>query len=116
MTLDKTNDALTLDKVDIEIMYSLFVNDAVSPMKGFAIKDIMAKTSLKTSYFTILRRINEKLKTNGYVLDGYKVGNSKSFYLSDKAISYLNENILSKEDVYEYVEVDDSELEDEGDL
>lgn len=99
---------LELDKVDIEIMYVLFVNNVCSPMNGFSMNDIMDNVELKLSYYSILRRINNKLIALGYVLNGYKNGNSKSFYLSKEGIDYVKNEILTKEDVFEWVEVDDT--------
>lgn len=95
---------MDIDKVDIEILYVIFINEGVSPMKSLEIKTIIDKTDLKSSYFTINRRINKKLLVNGYLLEGYKVGNSRSYYLSPLALDYLRENILDKEDIYDYVE------------
>lgn len=95
---------LEIDKVDIEILYMLFVQRAVSPMNSFSIKKIIENTDLKLSYYSILRRVNKKLIPIGYLLEGYKDGNSKSFYLSELATKYLKENIIEREDVYDVLE------------
>lgn len=95
---------MNLDKLDIEIMYILYHKEAFTDISSLDIKSIIAITEINTSYFTILRRINNKLKPSQYIYEGYKVGNSRTFYLSDKGIEYLKTNILCKEDIYEYVE------------
>lgn len=95
---------IDIDKVDIEILYMLFVQKVYSPMNSFSVKKIIENTHLNLSYYSILRRINKKLIPIGYLLEGYKDGNAKSFYLSELAIKYLKENILEKEDVYDILE------------
>lgn len=104
---------MEIDKVDIEILYMLFVQNATSPMNSFSINKIIENTDLKLSYYSFLRRINKKLVPLGYLLPGYKDGNAKTHYLSESAIAYLKENIIEREDVFdveEYVdEIVDSE-------
>lgn len=104
---------MELDKLDIEILYILYCQEAFTDISSLDIKKITETTEIKTSYFTILRRVNKKLKPSEYVLEGYKVGNARTFYLSNKGIDYLKTNILCKEDIYEYVEEDEEEIENE---
>lgn len=98
-----------LDKLDIEILYILYSQEAFTDISSLDIKKIAETTEINTSYFTILRRVNKKLKPNEYVLEGYKIGNTRTFYLSNKGIDYLKTNILCKEDIYEYIEEDEGE-------
>ena len=107
---------LEIDKVDIEILYMLFVQEVFSPMNSFTLKKIIENTDLKLSYYSIHRRINKKLIPIGYILEGYKDGNAKSFYLSELAIKYLKENILEKEDVYVLEEYEDEDENSENGL
>lgn len=102
-----------LDKLDIEILYILYSQEAFTDISSLDIKKIAETTEINTSYFTILRRVNKKLKPNEYVLEGYKIGNTRTFYLSNKGIDYLKINILCKEDIYEYIEEDEGEIENE---
>ncbi|HJG95824.1 hypothetical protein [Paraclostridium bifermentans] len=102
-----------LDKLDIEILYILYSQEAFTDISSLDIKKIAETTEINTSYFTILRRVNKKLKPNEYVLEGYKIGNTRTFYLSNKGIDYLKTNILCKEDIYEYIEEDEGEIENE---
>ena len=102
-----------LDKWDIEILYILYSQEAFTDISSLDIKKIAETTEINTSYFTILRRVNKKLKPNEYVLEGYKIGNTRTFYLSNKGIDYLKTNILCKEDIYEYIEEDEGEIENE---
>lgn len=102
-----------LDKLDIEILYILYSQEAFTDISSLDIKKIAETTEINTSYFTIFRRVNKKLKPNEYVLEGYKIGNTRTFYLSNKGIDYLKTNILCKEDIYEYIEEDEGEIENE---
>lgn len=95
---------MELDKLDIDILYILYCENALTDISSLEVKKIMDITEMKTSYFTILRRINAKLITNDYISEGYKMGNSRTFYISQKGIEYLKENILCKNDIYEYIE------------
>lgn len=102
-------DKLQLDKVDIEILYVMLVNKAISPMDSFSMKKIISKLQLQLSYYTILRRIKQKLIPLGYLIEGYKNGNSKNYYLSEAAIEYLKVNIIEKENVFEFEEIIEDE-------
>ena len=95
---------MDIDKIDIEIMYVMFLNKAVTPMSSLSMKRLLENFELSLSYHTILRRINTKLIPNGYLLEGLKNGNSKSFYLTESAIKFMKENVLDKESVFEEVE------------
>lgn len=103
---------MELDKLDIDILYILYGENAFTDISSIDVKKIMATTEISTSYFTILRRINAKLKPNEYIFEGYKLGNTRTFYLSPKGIEYLKENILCKNDIYEYVEEDINNMEE----
>lgn len=97
----KSNKPIELDKFDIEILYVLFVNDKNSPLESFKIKDIIENTELSSSYYTFVNRIQKKLMILEYIKEGYKDGNAKCFYITELGIQYLNENVLSKENIYE---------------
>lgn len=100
---------MVLDKYDIELLYALFVNRKISPIESFKIQDIIDNTELKSSYYTYVRRIQSKLMQMGYVNEGIKESRAKTYYISSEGIKYLQENILDKEDVYEYIELNDEE-------
>lgn len=85
---------MNIDKVDIEILYMLYSQKKISPMKSFSVKNIIDNTNLNLSYHSILRRVSKKLIPSGYLFEGYKDGNSKNYYLSNKGIEYLKENII----------------------
>lgn len=96
----------------------MFVNKASTPMSSISMKRLQDNFEISLSYFTLLRRIKKKLIPAGYVLEGLKNGNSKSFYLTEEAIKYIKENIFDKKntlDLYEEVieEYDDN---DGGDI
>lgn len=95
---------MELDKIDIEILYVMLTNESISAMQSFDIKSIIKNTDLKLSYHTIFRRISKKLIPLGYLLEGYKVSNARTFYLSESAIEYLKVNILEKENVFDLEE------------
>lgn len=104
---------VALDKLDVEILYILYQNQIFTDLSSWNIKEIQEFNNIELSYFSILRRINKKLVEMGYVLEGYKVGNTRTFYLSQKGIDYLKDNILCKSEIYEYVEEYEEELENE---
>ena len=105
---------MDIDKIDIEILYVMLVNNAITPMSSFSIKKLLENFELSLSYHTILRRINTKLIPNGYLAEGLKNGNSKSFYLTEFAIKFMKENVFEKENPYEIIEEIVNEFENEN--
>ena len=105
---------MDIDKIDIEIIYVLFVNKALTPMSSLSMKRLLDNFQLPLSYNTILRRINTKLIPNGYLAEGLKNGNSKSFYLTEFAINFMKENVFDKESVFDIVEEIVSESDNEN--
>lgn len=99
-------ESLNLDKFDIEVLYCLYVNRKRSPLQSFKIADIMDNTELNSSYHTYRKRINEKLIENNLITEGYMDGRSKTYYINEQGIKYLEANVISKEDIYEEVIVD----------
>lgn len=99
-------DSYNLDKFDIEVLYCLYVNKKGSPLQSFKIADIMDNTELNSSYHTFRKRINEKLIENDLINEGYMDGRSKTYYINENGIKYLEDNVISKEEIYEEVLVD----------
>ena len=94
------NKPVVIDKMNIELMYCLYVNNKTNRMDSFKVKDIMNNTELKSSYCTYFSRI-KKLQQEGYVAEGVKDGNAACYYISEKGIKYLKENVLDKDYIYE---------------
>lgn len=91
----------TPDKADIEILYCLFVNGKNSSLQSFKIKDIIDNTELRFTYGTYIKRIKKLLEAN-FIYEGFKDGNAKCYYISQNGINYLENSILSKENIFEY--------------
>jgi predicted transcriptional regulator len=91
---------IDVDKVDIGIMSIMETLDKTSPLFSIHIKELMEKLKFKypISYPTTIRRL-QKLMEKEYVLEGYKLGNTRNFYLSEKGKLFMKE-IQEKEDVY----------------
>jgi DNA-binding Lrp family transcriptional regulator len=89
-----------VDKIDIGILSIMETLNKTSPLFSIQIKDIMEKLKFKydVSYPTVIRRLQNLIKKE-YVGEGYKLGNSRNFYLSNKGISLI-QDIKEKEDVY----------------
>jgi predicted transcriptional regulator len=101
---------LDLDRLDIEILYLLFIEDKKSPIQAFRITDIMEKTKVKSAYNTFVRRIQEKLVANNLIAVGYKIRNAKTYYLTKEGLSYLEKNVLkieNEERLFEYYDGED---------
>lgn len=91
---------IDVDKVDIALMGIMADLDKTSPLFSIHIKELMEKLKFKypISYPTTIRRL-QKLMEKEYVLEGYKLGNTRNFYLSERGRVFMNE-IQEKEDVY----------------
>ncbi|WP_297419667.1 hypothetical protein [Clostridium sp.] len=87
---------LSIDKVDINILYLLYINKNVSPLYSVQLSEIEEYIERTLSYSSVVRR-TLKLLELGYLIEGYKVRRAQTFYLSEKGISFINENIISKE-------------------
>ena len=90
----------SIDKFDIEVLYCLFINDNLSQLNSYKITEIINHTELNSAYYTYVNRL-KKLISIGYVDNGFKDGNAKTYYITKEGIGFLNENILNKEDIYE---------------
>lgn len=96
--------------IDIEILYTLLSNEATSALGSISVKKIIEKSQIPISYHSFLRRIRQKLLPASYLVEGYKIGNTKTFYLSESAIEYLKTNVLKDtEDIFELVEISKDE-------
>ena len=90
----------TIDKFDIEVLYCLFINDNLSQLKSYKVTEIIEHTELNSAYYTYVNRL-KKLMAIGYIENGFKDGNAKTYYITKEGIKFLSENVLSKEDIYE---------------
>lgn len=96
---------MDLDRLDVELLYLLYLEGKISPIQSFRIVDIMEKTQVKSAYNTFVRRIQEKLIPTNLIAIGYKIRNAKTYYLTELGIEYLNKNVLAtekEERLYEY--------------
>lgn len=96
---------IDVDKVDIALMGIMADLDKTSPLFSIHIKELMEKLKFKypISYPTAIRRL-QKLMEKEYVLEGYRLGNTRNFYLSEKGKMFMKD-IQEKEDVY--IELDE---------
>lgn len=91
-----------IDKKDIDILYYLITNNRIDSLYSAKITDIYNYFKIPISYYTISRRI-KKLIEKEYIKKGYRVSNADTYYLSQKAIDFMNENVLNRESVHKKV-------------
>jgi predicted transcriptional regulator len=91
---------MDVDKIDIAIMGILIDQDKTSPLFSIQIKEMMEKLKFKydVSYPTVIRRL-QKLIEKEYLAEGYKLGNSRNFYLAIKGVNFMQE-MREKENIY----------------
>lgn len=85
-----------IDRFDIEIMYNLYDNSMISPLASLKIKDIISKCEDKSTYYTYVNRV-KKLIGLKMIKEGFKSGNAKCYYITEKGINYLEQKVLSVE-------------------
>ncbi|NFH01620.1 hypothetical protein FC831_15360 [Clostridium botulinum] len=108
--LDKEKTNLNLDKLDLKIIYILLIENKLSPLQSLKVNELMDLVNMNVSYVTFNRRIVSKLIPLEYVIEGYREGHSKTYYLSEKGKKYFENNILSKEkDAFEIIEIEENE-------
>jgi len=103
---------ILVDKIDIIILYYLYTNKKLSNFNSSQLKPIIkhfenSSQEQTPAYTTLLRRINILLEKELISL-GYKVKNSNTYYLSEKGKVFIEENIVKKEDIFDYISVDDN--------
>jgi predicted transcriptional regulator len=106
--LDEIN--FKLDKLDLKIIYTLLLEENLSPLKAVKVNELMEQINMNVSYVTFNRRIVTKLIPSGYIKEGYKEGHSKTYYLTNSGKQYFEENVLSEEqDAFEIIEIGENE-------
>lgn len=99
-----------MDKLDLKIIYTLLLEEKLSPLKSLKVNELMNQVDMNVSYVTFNRHIVSKLVPLGYIKEGYKEGHSKTYYLSNEGKQYFEENVLSEEnDAFEIIEIEDEE-------
>ncbi len=99
-----------IDKIDITILHFLYMNSKRSSFNSSQIKPILKhfeESNTETiSYPTLVRRLN-KLTSEEYILLGYKVKNSKTYYITEKGVVFLENDVMNKENLYDYISIDE---------
>lgn len=102
-----------VDKIDIIILYYLYTNRKLSSFNSSQLKPIIKHFEEESqeqtpAYTTLLRRITI-LAEKELVALGYKVKNSNTYYLTEKGRTFIEDNIIKKEDIFDYIVVDENE-------
>jgi hypothetical protein len=99
-----------LDKIDVKILYNLFIDKKSSPLQSVTLGEIIKTTKIELNYSTFFRRIQTKLIPSGYLKLGYKDKKAKTYYLSKEGVDYVQKNIIDvEENIYIEVEIDENE-------
>lgn len=93
-----------IDKIDILILHYMYTYDKKDALYSVKIKEIhdYVLHIQNIAYYTTVRRI-KKLEKLEYVIKGYKIGNAYTYYLSDRGVHYLENNVLNKDSAYKYI-------------
>lgn len=99
---------LDIDKIDIEILFHLYNEKALTPLSSMQIKSIVKhfEESSPISYTTAVRRM-QSLITKEYIQEGYKLKRAKTYFLSLKGKDFIEINIINAEEAY--MNIDDVE-------
>lgn len=100
---------VSLDKFDIEILFILYKNNRTNKIQSYAISDIIEKIDISYSYQTFMRRLRKRLLESGFIEEGYKNGNSKTYFINEKGVRYVKDNVLTMGCVYTEISVDSEE-------
>lgn len=94
-----------IDKVDIQILYSLYTNDNFNELNSFKIKEIIECTNncFNLSYYTYVNRVN-KLLDYEFIAEGVKDIKAKTFYITQNGIDYMKKNVFNKINIYDEME------------
>ncbi len=94
-----------IDKVDIQILHNLYINNKLNELNSFKIKEIIECTNncFNLSYYTYVNRVN-KLLEYGLIGEGIKDIKAKTFYISKNGIDYMENNVFNKINVYDVEE------------
>lgn len=109
---------IIVDKIDIIILYYLYTNKKLSNFNSSQLKPILKhfendSPEQTPAYTTLLRRINILVEKELLSL-GYKVKNSNTYYLTETGKTFIEENIVKKEDIFDYISVDEDEEINDG--
>ena len=101
---EEQENEIMLDKVDIQIIYSLYTNEKVNPLQSYKIKQIQEyNKDLDLAYYTYSLRIKKLIKAN-MINEGTKDGNARTFYITKEGINYIENNVLDNMNLKEYEE------------
>ena len=101
---EEQKNEIVLDKVDIKIIYSLYVNKKVNSLQSYKIKQIQEyNKDLNLAYYTYSLRIKKLIKSN-IINEGTKDGNARTFYITKEGINYIENNVIDNMDLEEYEE------------
>lgn len=100
----------SLDRIDLKIIYTLLLENKLSPLQSLSLNDLVIYSKLQISYSSFKRRLLYKLLPLEFVEEGYKEGRAKTYYLTDKGRKYFENNILDKEkDAFEIIEINEED-------
>lgn len=90
---------LVLDKVDFEMLYTLYEDERVNSICSYRIKDICDAMQPSTlSYHTYSKRLKNKLIPLGYVNEGIRDSRSRTYYITSKGIDVVKNQIDESEE------------------
>jgi DNA-binding MarR family transcriptional regulator len=95
----------SIDRMDINILYSLYMKNKTSPLYSAQIKNIIEYCEISSSYNTVVRRAH-KLVNEGYLDMGYNDGRAKTFYLNDKGKELIRVVTDKEKNIYEEISID----------